>query len=126
MCDYFHLLIHSRVNWVSYGICINPSCTKALSGPSCNYYKTGLPDSLRTRSSLYVFLLQIKSVALLFSSSCCSPGWYRYLCKTSSGSIFSSKVASFGFINDFVLCIVLTRLFRWPKLLILSQVLEAL
>ena len=95
-----------------------------------------LPGSSTIRFSLYVFSLQIKSVACLFWSPVCSPGRYRYLYRPSPGNTFSSGyvwyvflqdiclsssrifslVASFGFIsyiNDFVLFTLFTMLFRF-------------
>ena len=61
-----------------------------LSSPSCNQYKMRLPGSSTIRFSLYVFSLQIKSVACLFWSPVCSPGRYRYLYRPSPGNTFSS------------------------------------
>ena len=88
-----------------------------------------LPGCSTVRSSLYVFLLQIKHVAGPIRSGYCSWGWYRYLYKPSSGSMLSfgyfsnlpslkmsSFIASFGFIqsiDDFFMLILLTKIFRF-------------
>ena len=70
-----HSPTHSWRTWVFYWICINSSRTKALSGPSCKWYRTRLRGCCTTPSSQYIFLLQINSVAHLFWSPCCCPGW---------------------------------------------------
>ena len=110
MLDYFHPLTLFGGTWVSSGVCIKSSSTKALSGPSWKMYITWLPSPSMTRSNVHVFLLQIKYVAHLFWSPCCSPGWCRYLYKLTSSRTFSSGyvlysltisslIASFDFIS---------------------------
>ena len=80
--------------------------------------------------------------SLCFLSTCCSPGWYRYLYKPSSSNTYplgyfsgiscltlSSLIASFGFIpfiNDFVLFILWAVLFRLPILFRDLGVLESI
>ena len=86
-----------------------------------------LPSSCTTRSSQYVFLIEIKSVARPFWFPYCSPGCYRYLYKPSSASAFSSGyiwssltvsslIASFDYmsiISDFVLFVLYTILLKF-------------
>ena len=107
---YSCLITHVGCTRPFAGICINFSRRKALSGPPCKWYRAQTPGSLTARYNLYVFSLQLKSVAPLFWSHFYLTDWYRYLYKPSSGnnsssghvsdfssSIIFNLVASFGF-----------------------------
>ena len=111
-CDYFHLLTHSGGAWVSSEICINSSCTKALSGSSCKL----VPEAIiwfmhNSIESICTFTPD--KVCCHFWSSCCSPGWSGYV--LSSGTA-CSLIVSFGFIpiiNDIVEFILFTTLSKF-------------
>ena len=81
---YFQLLTHQGITLVSSETYINSSYTKALFA-TLQVVKNTITWLFYIQSSMYVLLLQIKSVAYLFWSHSCLPGWYQHLHKPSSG-----------------------------------------